>query len=606
MKIALIAILCFAGATALQAQRFQRYYLPPATLFGNDVLTSGVDNTVIAGAAASGHFSESAAGVIQRRVRFVRINDDGSPAVNLSYRLMNTATSPTVDAYSNSMAGRVYSLGGVPQNYVLAGRVGTGSSADALFMALNSAGTVANTVRYTFGTGSVDEGTCIRQATAFGDQFYMCGHSTPANLTSANPKNVVVMRLNAAGGIQFCSSYTLLGSNTGTLYASATSLAEDPTPTNKVVWVVGKVVETVASTGVSTSSGLLAKVDGTTGTMLNVYVYGNIPGTTARIEGFKSIRRTAAGKFILLGTMNSLPGAATALGAGARGDVLMHLDLSGAAPVSIWQRAYNFNNSTAATVGNFSGTDVIEMKEVNGTLSFLVSGQYSVSKEKAVFKVDNNGNHLANTLYESGKVGIINGMAQTSDAKYPDELLGFGTSPNGNYSQSYIVKALPSLVTVTTTGCFQKSLKKYEVSINIYPTSLTNTRFSGTPTPMVTLSSQFNTSYCALEPTIAGVREAVDGVQSEIESDVLDFSKIAIYPNPSLNENSVQIRIETSQSEAIAEVLDFMGRRVKTGSYQIQAGAASFSLPTADLKSGNYLIRVRTEEGTRTARLLKN
>jgi hypothetical protein len=581
------------------AQRFQRYYLPPAGVVGSDVLTSGVDNTATTGAAAVGFYSTTVAGAVQRQVRFVRINDDGSALSNRSIRLRNNVNAAYEDAYATSMAPRI--VAGT-QNYTAAGRVGT-AGPDALFMNLNNTGTPGNIRRFTFGAGSSDESTCIRPSTFYADNFYMCGNTTPANVVSPYSKNFFLICTNGLGVVQRAISYSYaLTTATGApIYASASSVVEDPV--NNVVWVVGQAVE-INPTG-ATKSGLLVKINGLNGNLLNAYTYGFSAGANGRIEGFKAIRRLSTNKYIVLGTMNNLPAGGAGIGAGAAGDVLINFDLLGAAPVIMWQKGYNFNTGTAASVAPINGKDVIELKEVTGATSLMVCGKYPNGNQKAIFKVDAAGLHMANSLYEAGKTGDLFALAQTGDVRYPDEVLGFGTSPNGNTNKSYIVKALPGLATVTSASCLQQTLSKYEVALNLSPVSLNHQRSSGTSTAMVYTSTTFISDFCVVEPA-APPREAVANASNDNISTSLDFRKMDIFPNPSQSEASVSIRIQTNENEAQVEIIDFMGRNIRTETIKLEANQQIFNLPIADLKTGSYVIRVKNQEGIRTQRLSKN
>jgi len=600
MKKYLLIATIFVGNLS-QAQRFQRYYLPPVGVAGSDVLTSGVDNSANTGAAAVGFYSSTVAGAVQRQVRFVGIQDDGSAPINRSINLRRSTTAGYEDAYANSMAPRILANS---QNYTAAGRVGT-TGPDALFMNFNIDGMPGNVIRFTFGTGSTDESTCIRPSAVYADNFYMCGNTTPANVVSSYSKNFFLICTNGLGAVQRAINYSYdLKTATGApIYASASSVVEDPT--SNVVWVVGQAVE-INAAGVATKSGLLVKINGLNGTLLNAYTYGLSSGTNGRIEGFKAIRRLSTNKFIVLGSMNILPAGGAGIGAGVSGDALINFDLLGAAPVIMWQKGYNFNTGTAASIAAINGKDVIELKEVTGASSLLVCGKYSNGNQKAIFKVDAAGLHMANSLYESGKAGDLFALAQTGDAKYADEVLGFGTSPNGNYTKSYIVKALPSLATVTTANCLQKSLSNYEIALNLTPASLTSVKTIGTFTPMVYTTTTFISDFCIVEPVVL-LREAVANASNDIISTTsLDFRKMDIFPNPSQSETSVSIRIQTNENEAQVEIIDFMGRNIRTETIKLEANQQVFNLPIVDLKTGSYIIRVKNQEGIRTQRFLKN
>jgi hypothetical protein len=123
---------------------------------------------------------------------------------------------------------------------------------------------------------------------------------------------------------------------------------------------------------------------------------------------------------------------------------------------------------------------------------------------------------------------------------------------------------------------------------------------------MVYTTTTFISDFCIVEPVVL-LREAVANASNDIISTTsLDFRKMDIFPNPSQSETSVSIRIQTNENEAQVEIIDFMGRNIRTETIKLEANQQVFNLPIADLKTGTYLIRVRNQEGIRTQRLLKN
>jgi hypothetical protein len=122
---------------------------------------------------------------------------------------------------------------------------------------------------------------------------------------------------------------------------------------------------------------------------------------------------------------------------------------------------------------------------------------------------------------------------------------------------------------------------------------------------MVFTPTTFISDFCVVEP-VAPPREAVANASNDNISASLDFRKMDIFPNPSQSETSVSIRIQTNENEAQVEIIDFMGRNIRTETIKLEANQQVFNLPIADLKTGTYLIRVRNQEGIRTQRLSKN
>ena len=595
MKKLFFTILMLSPAFS-QAQRFQRYYQPPVGLSGSDVLTTGIDNVTISGGAAAGYFQPTSF----RSLRFVRFDDAGAALINQRYDLRTSANLPIEASYATSMTSRISA--GV-QSYTVTGQVGSGSTRDALFMQIATTGTAGSVRRFSFGTGSVDEGTCIRPSSLYADNFYMCGNTTPANATTTYPWNFFLVCTNGSGTVQrgIVYSYNLVTATGAPLYTSASALVEDPA--NNVVWIVGQAIQNPTAAGAPIKSGLLVKINGTNGNLMNAYLYDQSIGANGRVEGFKAIRKLSDQKFIVLGSMNFLPSGGTSIGAGLAGDVLIKFDLLGAAPIITWQKGYNFNTGTAASIAPLSGKDVIEVQD-GATSSYWVCGKYPSGNQKAVFRVDALGNHLGNSIYEAGKFGDLFAMAQTNDPRYPVGVLAFGSSPSGNFTRSYIMKALPTLVTVSSASCPQRTLSKYEVPLNLTRTFPNSQRATGTTSIITATSSTFSSDFCAIEPNIVA-RESATEETSEAKPVTTDFRAMTIYPNPVTTENEIHISIQTEATNVDVEILDIMGRKIQIEKVSLENSRNEFTLNLADIKSGQYLLRVTTHEGVRSLRFIR-
>lgn len=71
---------------------------------------------------------------------------------------------------------------------------------------------------------------------------------------------------------------------------------------------------------------------------------------------------------------------------------------------------------------------------------------------------------------------------------------------------------------------------------------------------------------------------------------------LKVFPNPSSNELHVNFSLATS-SEVSMEILDMNGKLISTLTKEkMQAGRTSRSYPVSSLASGNYILRIKTDE----------
>jgi len=113
-------------------------------------------------------------------------------------------------------------------------------------------------------------------------------------------------------------------------------------------------------------------------------------------------------------------------------------------------------------------------------------------------------------------------------------------------------------------------------------------------------------TFCIKEPFVVGggKRQAI-AEQFESEGVTKDFHHMSLFPNPSASQNEINVEIQTNELEAVVEILDHLGR-IQTSQKILMEKAGIFTLPVSQLKNGHYFVRVKTGEGIRTQRLLKN
>jgi len=592
MKKSILLPALLLAALSTEAQRFQRYYTPTLANPGAEELRSGTDNSLIPGTAAVGAFQPS---VGFRSARFVRLNDDGSPAVNLSIQVRATAAAPVEFCEANSVTERLLPTSTIPQNYAVVGRVGSGGSTDALFFSANSGGAISAVRRLNFGASSVDEARCVRNAPNNPDRFLICGNTVQAATPTFS--NVFLSMVSGTGGMSYSRAFRITTANNLRISVTGVSMATDAA--NRIVWVVGK--GTSISGTVTTNYGMLMKFDETTGNLLATYSYSPTNVFATRIQEFKSIIRLSTGEFMILGSVSALPG--TGLGAGVSGDILMKMNLAGAAPVNVFQRVYNFNMGAAGTAAQIKGNEVIEFPNTFGSPMYAVCGSFAFNGNKATYMVDNLGTPVSANLYETIVTGNLFSIVRSNDAFLASNLVSFGSGINGLNNRSYATKMDMGLGTITTPSCPMSPLSKYDQPVVANSTLCRQAGYTGTITTNQAQTSSHLNALCALEGVVVGGREAVS---SEEEINQPDFKRLSMYPNPSNGSETLTLEINTLLNEAQVEVIDMMGRKILSETKTFEAGNASITLAINNLQKGNFLIRVVNAEGIRIQRFSKN
>jgi len=592
MKKSILLPALLLAALSTEAQRFQRYFTPTTVNPGSEELRSGTDNSLMPGTAAVGYFQPTAG---FRTARFVRLNDNGSPAVNLSIQVKATAASPVEDCYANSVTERLLPTAIIPQNYAVAGRVGTGASIDALFFSANSAGTISTVNRINFGVGSQDEARCVRNAPNNPDKFLICG--TTVEAAAPYNSNVFLSLVSGTGALTYARAFKITNANNLRFNVTGVSMATDAA--NKLVWVVGK--GSSISGGVTTNYGMLMKFDENTGNLLATYNYSTTNVAATKIQEFKSIIRLSSGEFMILGSVNAVGG--VGLGTGISGDILMKMNLAGAAPANVFQKVYNFNMGAAGTAAQINGNEIVEFPNTVGSPMYAVCGSFAYNGNKATYMVDNLGNPVSANLYETAVKGNLFSIIRSNDAVLASNLVSFGSGISGLNYRSYASKMDMGLGTITTPSCPMTSINKYTQTVVANSTLCRQAGYTGTITANVAQTSSHLDALCALESVAGGIREAVS---SEEEINQPDFRRLSMYPNPSNGSETLTLEINTLLNEAQVEVIDMMGRKILSETKTFEAGNASITLAINNLQKGNFLIRVVNAEGIRVQRFSKD
>lgn len=92
-----------------------------------------------------------------------------------------------------------------------------------------------------------------------------------------------------------------------------------------------------------------------------------------------------------------------------------------------------------------------------------------------------------------------------------------------------------------------------------------------------------------------GTAESFDPVSITCQSNGGD-NALHVYPNPAEDEFTVSIYVSQTISEALLELYDLNGRVVAVGAISAEKGKNAFSFQREGLKSGTYILRLRSEK----------
>lgn len=80
---------------------------------------------------------------------------------------------------------------------------------------------------------------------------------------------------------------------------------------------------------------------------------------------------------------------------------------------------------------------------------------------------------------------------------------------------------------------------------------------------------------------------------------------IKIYPNPATD--IIKVQINTERNELIKySLVDITGRVIKNGEWSMNSSSVKFTLNISDEVNGTYILKLSTEEGQRSYRVIKN
>lgn len=95
--------------------------------------------------------------------------------------------------------------------------------------------------------------------------------------------------------------------------------------------------------------------------------------------------------------------------------------------------------------------------------------------------------------------------------------------------------------------------------------------------------------------------EIVTGVEvsvAEAGISEMEAMLLSVYPNPA--NDVMNIAFEANQNDYTVELIDLQGRVVKSGTYNNLSGAQLISFSVTDLNKGSYMVKISTNEGSKT------
>ena len=89
-----------------------------------------------------------------------------------------------------------------------------------------------------------------------------------------------------------------------------------------------------------------------------------------------------------------------------------------------------------------------------------------------------------------------------------------------------------------------------------------------------------------------------------VKVDLSASIEFSLYPNPVKSNLNVQINY-TKSIKGLAQITDLQGKVLQQQSIQLNAGNNTISLNTANLTTGNYILSIKTEDGTLLKQFMK-
>ncbi|MBK8627188.1 MAG: T9SS type A sorting domain-containing protein [Saprospiraceae bacterium] len=88
-----------------------------------------------------------------------------------------------------------------------------------------------------------------------------------------------------------------------------------------------------------------------------------------------------------------------------------------------------------------------------------------------------------------------------------------------------------------------------------------------------------------------------------VENTILTNDQVNIYPNPAEDMTSVQINL-TKNSDVVVSLRTISGQIIVTRTYENLSGENLLSMPLQLLNSGMYLLDIKTNQGSRTEKIV--
>ena len=86
--------------------------------------------------------------------------------------------------------------------------------------------------------------------------------------------------------------------------------------------------------------------------------------------------------------------------------------------------------------------------------------------------------------------------------------------------------------------------------------------------------------------------------------EIPDLNEIKVFPNPVLNELTVEIEGKIEGS-AYIEILDLSGRILRSDSMNASDSFAEYITDVSDFRKGSYVVKIYSDNGSSTSKFVK-
>jgi hypothetical protein len=586
-KTILMAWFALIAATCSQAQYFQKLY--------ND--NSSAYNGLICTSTGAGHLIAGVNQVPDYGLMVVRTDLDGGFSsfadFNLTYVLTTTTgqtvsfTSGHVLEYSNGTGYAV--MGSMYYNDPTAP---SGITHALAFIRLDLSGNVMALMQYNMPvqTYSLDlKATCESSTTP--TNIYATAHF----VGNSEASYVVAMSVDVNGTLLWGRLYDFPTSRPS--FATPYDIIESPY-NNSELLIVGDIFYMWATYPSPIGNGFCLTLNRGSGSVLNMQEYQDANDNLKTLAAISVSNDPLSPGFILTGyTYDYHEGKLWVL----KTDANMN---------PLWSNLYSENHGG---IEDIVGYDVVGRLNTLGDYEYYVTGRKEqILFDAIIMKIDNNGIpanpgglfvYSTNPLISQWGNSIAVNTSGTADGV---SMYGIWEDPWGApvTRRSYIVKAYFN----GQSGCNENFTDVYEAAFPVTqrPTPVNIKSMSQSPITLKYFTTENDITLC--------YNKTLPGGDNTFTTSVSEINKgkdgLLLFPNPlDAKDKSLSVRMQAGDSKVASLcIVDMLGRKVFTGTYQLDKGENILQVNISDLSlnKGMYQVVIEKDSGREVVKLVIN